>query len=89
MLIKRMHFWLSLVKSTKLRKLLIKEYPGIKYSTWSNGKDILILTANGWMYSSWAMPGRQLWTLKQTCLGRQGPEGGVVLGLHPDYDDLY
>jgi hypothetical protein len=43
MLIKRMHFWLSLVKSTKLRKLLIKEYPGIKYSTWSNGKDILIL----------------------------------------------
>jgi hypothetical protein len=34
------------------------------------------------------MPGRQLWTLKQTCLGRQGPEGGVVLGLHPDYDDF-
>jgi hypothetical protein len=31
----------------------------------------------------------QFRTLSQTCLGRQGPEGGVVLGLHLDYDDSY
>jgi hypothetical protein len=26
--------------------------------------------------------------MRQTCLGRHGPEGGVVLGLHLDYDDF-
>ena len=31
---------------------------------------------------------RLLRSMSQTCLGRQGPEGGVVLGLHPDYDDF-
>ena len=49
----------------------------------------MILTLSGLMTSSWEMSGRQLLSIRQTCLGRQGPEGGVVLGLHPDYDDLY
>jgi len=43
----------------------------------------------GWMRTSWNMHVGQYRILSQTCLGRQGPEGGVVLGLHPDYDDFH
>ena len=47
----------------------------------------MTLRTCGWMRTSWNMHVGQYRILSQTCLGRQGPEGGVVLGLHINYDD--
>ncbi len=59
---------------------------GIKFNIWLSGRVILILTVSGLMFKIWRMLGRQLQLMRQTCLGRRGPGGGVVLGFHLDFD---
>ena len=61
-------------------------FPEIKFSILLSGKVILVLIVSGLMFKIWRMPGRQLQLMRQTCLGRRGPGGGVVLGFHLDFD---
>ena len=46
---------------------------------------MLILTTRGWQSLSSTMPRKLLLSFIVLCLGRQEPEGGVVLGIHLDY----
>ena len=55
---------------------------------WLNGRVTKIMTTVGYWRLRWVMPLGQLRSFIVLCLGRQEPEGGVVLGLHLDYDDF-
>jgi hypothetical protein len=48
-----------------------------------------IMTTLGFKSRTWVMPQRQFLIFIVRCLGRLEPEGGVVLGIHLDYDIFY
>jgi hypothetical protein len=56
---------------------------------WSNGKGMLIMIIPGLESRRWATLRMRSGIILVLCLGRQEPEGGVVLGLHLDYHRLY
>jgi hypothetical protein len=53
-------------------------------SFWLNGRAIKIMTILGFLSQIWEMQRMQFRIFLVRCLGRQEPEGGVVLGLRHD-----
>ena len=78
-------FWLSRDRSLRLSRSLMFVLSGALDSFWSSGRVIRTMTTRGYWRLRWEMPLGQLRSFIVLCLGRQEPEGGVVLGIHLDY----
>ena len=73
------------VRSMRLKRLLMFVLSGDLGNFWLNGRVTKIMTTVGYWRLRWEMPLGLLRSFIVLCLGRQEPEGGVVLGLHLDY----
>ena len=57
-------------------------------SSWFIGKATKIMITRGLWSQRWATPLRRYQIFTVLCLGRQEPDGGVVLGLRVDLEDF-
>jgi hypothetical protein len=72
---------LSLVRSLRLSRSLMFVLSGALDSFWSSGRVIRTMTTRGYWRLRWETQHKLFRIFTVPCLGRQEPEGGVVLGF--------